>query len=135
VGLDHNTGAVVKDGRRGDLGREEKVHVGFLALGRGRGVHGTLDSTRAVLFLDLFSNSLQFVASVFGYNLHTNANVGHHVLGGLGGSAVVLLEETSSSSWSESAHLHLTDHESISVEVVNNFTSVHVSVGLDQQER
>lgn len=96
---------------------------------------GTLDSVLTVLFLDLFSAGLKFVAGVLSHDLNTNANVGHHMLGGLSRGAVVLLEETSCCCWSEASHFQLTDHESTSVKVVDNFTSVDVSVWLNQEER
>lgn len=133
--LNDNAGAVVEDSGGGDLGIEEKVHIGFLSLRGGRGMHGTLNCVLTILFLDLFGDTLKFVARILSNDLKTNANIRHHMLGGLGRLTAVLLEETSGGCWGEATHLQLTDHESASVEVVDNFTSVDVGVGLNQQER
>lgn len=95
-------------------------------------MHCTLNSALAVLLLNLFCAGDKFVDSVFCDNLETDAHVGHHVLGGLSGLAIILLQETSCCCWSESAHLHLTDHEATSVKVVHNLASVHVGVWLNQ---
>lgn len=97
-------------------------------------MHCTLDSTLPVLLLNLFSASDESVDGVFGNDLETNAHVGHHVLGGLRRLAIILLQETSCCCWGEAAHLHLTDHETTSVQVVHNLASVHVGVRLNQKE-
>ena len=88
----------------------------------------------SVTSLQLGAKSLPVLDAVLGYDFHASRDV---ALEELGGFSVVLrldLHEARGSGAAELAHAELGDDKAVLVDSVNDLSSVHVDVGLNQGE-
>ena len=85
------------------------------------GLNGVLRTAHVIPLLDC----------TIGNDFHSNANIALQVLPV---RACFWAQKSASCSWGKSAHFHLWNDETVLVDRVYNFTSVHVSIRFDHSE-
>jgi len=89
-----------------------------------------LNSTRAVLLSNLFSDCLPFLSGIVCQQLDACAQIGHQELGCLSALLLVLLQETGCRCRRELTHLKAADIKSTPVDLVNDLASIRIHVRL-----
>ena len=85
------------------------------------GLNGVLRTAHVIPLLDC----------TISYDFHTNANIALQVLSFRG---CLRAQKSASCSWSKSAHFHLWNDETVLVDWINDFASMHVSIRFDHSE-
>jgi hypothetical protein len=91
-------------------------------------------STGSKLFLKFGSTRNPFGLGIISNKLHACADIGLHQLGGFCRLRFILLEEAGGCGGREPSHFHASNEEPTLLNMVDNFTCVHVSIRLNHGE-